>query len=98
MISKAKPGAIVINTSRGEILDESALAESLRRGDLFGVGVDVLSGESEPDFSLDESPLVCALEDGFNVLITPHIGGWATSAVFKARAAIVEKFLIEYFK
>ena len=98
MISKAKPGAIVINTSRGEILDESALAESLRRGDLFGVGVDVLSGESEPSFSPDESPLVCALGDGFNVLITPHIGGWATSAVSKSRAAIVEKFLIEYLK
>ena len=62
------------------------------------MGVDVLSGESEPSFSPDESPLVCALGDGFNVLITPHIGGWATSAVSKSRAAIVEKFLIEYLK
>ena len=93
MISKIKHGAIFINTSRGELVDEQTLAMAVRSGQLFGVGVDVLSKESEDGFSVSNSPLASAMRDGLNVIVTPHIGGWAHDAVATTRAFVVDEFL-----
>jgi D-3-phosphoglycerate dehydrogenase len=96
MISEIKRGAIFINTSRGELVDEPALSSSLRSGQLFGVGVDVLSNECGDEFDSTNSPLVSAMRDGFNVIVTPHIGGWAHDAVEMTRTSIVDEFLKRY--
>lgn len=92
-ISKMKNGAVLINTSRGEVVDELAIVEALNTGKLYGVGVDVLVGENANDFSSENSPLVRAATRNLNVVVSPHIGGWTKQAVATTRSLVVEELL-----
>ncbi|GAB4573188.1 MAG: D-glycerate dehydrogenase [Rhodothalassiaceae bacterium] len=73
--------AIVINTARGEIVDENALIRMLEEGTLGGAGLDVFAGEPDVD------PRLLALE---SVIALPHMG----SATEEARIDMGEKVLI----
>jgi len=66
-LAMMKRGAIVINVSRGEIVDEHALAQALRDGRVGGAGLDVFSEEP----ICWENPLI----DAPNTILTPHIAG-----------------------
>jgi glycerate dehydrogenase len=66
-----KPTAFVLNTSRGPLIDEQALAEALNAGQIAGAAVDVLSVEPPPA----DNPLLRAK----NCIVTPHFA-WATRA------------------
>lgn len=72
-----KHGSIVINTSRGGIVDEAALLAALQSGHLRGAGLDVLKGE--PDIA--EHPLVIYAQTHPELIITPHIGGFSPDAL-----------------
>ncbi len=71
-IARMRPGAVLINTSRGGIVDETALAEALRKGHLRGAALDVFEQEPLPA----GSPLAGAP----NLILTPHIAGLTQEA------------------
>lgn len=75
-----KPGALLINTSRGGLVDEAALAQALRKGVIAGAGLDVLT-EEPPRHG---NPLLA--DDIPNLIVTPH-SAWASR---EARQRIVE--------
>jgi len=72
-----KDGAILVNTSRGEVIQESAMLRALLKGQLSAAGLDVLTGE--PD--VDNNPLVDYARKHANLIITPHIGGFSPEAL-----------------
>ena len=86
-LEKMKAGAILINTSRGAIVDENALVEVLTKGPLAGAGLDVFTDEP---LAID-SPL----RKLNNVILTPHIG-WTVEEVFEEFAQIACTQLIEH--
>ena len=71
-LAMMKPDAIIVNTSRGELIDEEALAQALAEGRIGGAGLDVLAQEPAPD----DHPLL-SLE---NVVITPHVAWYSEEA------------------
>lgn len=77
-IARMKPGVLILNTSRGPLINEADLAEALAAGKVGGAGVDVLSSEP-PSLS---NPLLSAP----NCIVTPHIA-WATK---EARSRLMD--------
>ena len=70
---KIKRGSVLINTSRGAIIDEDALAQALEKGIISAAGLDVINGEWRND--LQNHVLIKYMRDHDNLVITPHIGG-----------------------
>jgi D-3-phosphoglycerate dehydrogenase len=70
-IARLKPGSIVLNVARGGVIDEAAVAEALRSGQLGGAGIDVFEHEPPTDSPLLDAP---------NTLLTPHLGASTAEA------------------
>ena len=76
-----KPAAVIINTSRGEVIDENALTRGLRAGEIAGAGLDVFERGHDINPRLRELP---------NVVLLPHMG----SATLEGRIEMGEKVII----
>ncbi|MEL6258476.1 MAG: NAD(P)-dependent oxidoreductase, partial [Pseudomonadota bacterium] len=76
-----KPEAVIVNTSRGEVIDEAALARALEAGKIAGAGLDVFEREPSVNPKLKAMP---------NVVLLPHMG----SATEEGRIEMGEKVII----
>jgi glycerate dehydrogenase len=86
-LAAMKPGAILINTARGALIDEAALLAALAAGRLGGVGLDVLAVEPPPaDHPLTDARAPWA----GRVVVTPHIGWGAIEARRRLAAEATE--------
>jgi len=85
LLAQAKPTLRIVNTARGGIIDEAALAAALREGRIAGAALDVF--EHEPT---TESPLF-ALDE---VVVTPHLGASTAEAQDKAGQTIAEQVVL----
>lgn len=83
-LARMKPGAFLINTSRGGIVDEDALAEALERGQLAGAASDVFAEEPTRNARL------LALE---SFIATPHVGGNSREAIAAVGGAAIDNLL-----
>ena len=94
-LARMKPGALLINTSRGAIVDEDALLAALKNGRLGGAGLDVIHGEWLDDKR--DHPLIAHARAHDNLVITPHIGGATTESIYGARVFMARK-LVEHLR
>jgi glyoxylate reductase len=76
-----KPDAVIVNTSRGEVIDENALTRMLRTGEIAGAGLDVFERGHEINPRLKELP---------NAILLPHMG----SATIEGRIEMGEKVIV----
>jgi D-3-phosphoglycerate dehydrogenase len=90
-----KENSFFVNASRGEMVNESALLESLQSNHLAGAALDVLSGDSVWGDDLPENQQLVAYskKHPHKLIITSHIGGFANEAIKKTRDFITDKFL-----
>lgn len=87
-IALMKPTAILINTARGPVVDNNALAEALENGTISGAGLDVFDAEPplDPDLRILHAP---------NTVLAPHIG-FATQEALDARAHLAIEHVREF--
>jgi D-3-phosphoglycerate dehydrogenase len=88
MLRKLKPGALLINTARGALVDEAALVSLLREGYLGGAGLDTFEGIDI--FSGHEGPPDHPLLGLENVVLTPHVAAGSVQAMEDVARGSVE--------
>ena len=90
-LAAMKPGAFLINTARGELVDEAALVAALQSGALTGAAVDVLAGDGRWSAVPKPHALVALARTHPRCIVTPHIGGYGKQSLARTRAFVVEK-------
>ena len=93
-IAMMKNDCMLINMSRGGIVDENAVKEALENGRLGGFATDVLCFETIDETKV-ESPLF-DLDDKYNFIVTPHIGAQTDDSLERIGISMLEK-IKEYF-
>lgn len=87
--AKMKHGVVIVNTSRGGLIDEEALLAGLLSGQVSAAGLDIVDGEWMDDIS--KHPLIQYAQSHANLVISPHIGGWTVESTAGARIFMARK-------
>lgn len=95
LMDKLSNDAVIVNTSRGAIIDEDFLAIKIENKEIKGYATDVL--ENELDINIVNNKIVQLSNTGFNVIITPHIAGATFESMYMTENFIFEKFTKEFY-
>ena len=85
-------GAVLVNTSRGDLIDEAGLVAALESGHLSGAALDVITHERQPE-QRQQSLLLAYARTHDNLLITPHIGGATDESMAKTEVFMARKLV-----
>ena len=88
VLGKLKNNSYIVNTSRGEIVNEKDIVQSLRDGHLKGYATDVITDEYGDRHN---SPILQGIKEGLNILVTPHVGGMTWEGQQKAYKWAIKK-------
>ncbi|NSW51318.1 MAG: hydroxyacid dehydrogenase [Anaerolineae bacterium] len=88
-LRKLPQGAFLLNTARGEVIDEAALLQVLQEGGLAGAALDVICGERQLDF--ETNPLLNYARENDHLQITPHIAGATFESMMKTEVYIANR-------
>lgn len=81
----------VMNTARGEVVDQAALVRALQAGTVRGAALDVLDNEKLQSLSPAQQATFDYLRAAPNVVLTPHVGGWSFESYARINEVLVEK-------
>ena len=87
-LGKMKKGSYIVNTSRGEIVNEKDIVQSLRDDHLKGYATDVIEDEYGKRW---KSPILKGVKEGLNIIVTPHVGGMTWEGQQKAYKWAIDK-------
>lgn len=93
---RMKPTAVLINTARGEIVDEAALLNALKTRQIAGAAIDVLDNETSLT-ALASHPLIRFAAESDRLIVTPHVGG-ATLDSMKDAEVFMAQMLANYVR
>jgi D-3-phosphoglycerate dehydrogenase len=88
ILGYSKKSPYIINTSRGEIVQEQDIVTALQQGTISGYGTDVVENEFD---DLSKSPIIKAMNEGENIIVTPHTGGMTIEGQTKAYMWAIDK-------
>lgn len=86
-LARMRPGALLINTSRGSVIDEQAIRRAIEHGRLGGAALDVLVNEGDGGNPFTDLP---------QVIVTPHVGGASragTRRMLEASVANIKRYV-----
>jgi D-3-phosphoglycerate dehydrogenase len=93
-INNCKKGFVLINTSRGGVVNTKDVVIGLENGQISGVCLDVFENEKPPTFTSEENSLYNKLYDMENVVLTPHVAGWTHESLFRIAQVLLQKIKI----
>lgn len=91
LIGLMKKSAVIVNTSRGEVWDELAIAAALKNNKISAVATDVLGNEFD-ETAIKQNPLMQLQKAGYNIIITPHIAGATFDSMHATELFMATKF------
>src|SRR5690625_56044 len=94
--NQCKPGFLLVNTSRGPVVDTKALIEALEKKQAAGACLDVFENEKPETYTTEEKEMYQKLFSFPQVLVSPHIAGWTKESKYKLAKILLDKILTHY--
>lgn len=93
LINQCKHGVVMINTSRGGIVNQADVLSGINSGKIKQYGTDVLENENLNEMSVKERGELSALISKNQVIVTPHVAGWTHESYFKIAEVLSQKII-----